>query len=63
MIDPEDEIIMAVEHVGNFYQFVWLNVPGDLILQKYHRKNSISLSALELSYIEQNGRRESIALL
>ena len=54
---------MALEHVGNFYQWVRLNVQGDLNLQKYHLKNSISLSVLELSYIEQNGRRERTVLL
>jgi len=63
LIDPEDEIILAIEVVGNVYQLVRLNVPGDLNLQKYHRKNSISVTGLKLSYIEQNGRRESTALL
>ena len=54
---------MVLELVGNFYQMVLLNVPGGLHLQQYHRKNSISLSVLELSYIEQNGRRERTALM
>ena len=63
LIDPEDEIITALELVGNLYQLVRLNVPGDSNLQKYHRKNSISVSGLELSYIEQNGRRKNTTLL